>query len=101
MTDAVDREENGVGVAYHAGQQAFALLQAAIVVQQFSLRTLHKLSNAVDLPRTATDIEESRALEVDGKGVWTLRVGVFCCRELCFDSSQFLMQLLCTIVCRT
>jgi hypothetical protein len=32
MTDAIDREEDGIGVAHPPGQQTFALLQAAIVV---------------------------------------------------------------------
>src|SRR5712691_7570842 len=74
VTDAVHRKEDGVGAAHDPGQQPLAFLHATIVVQQFSLRLLNKGPDAMDVPRTPPDVQESSALEMGWKGPLAIRV---------------------------
>ena len=94
MTDAVNRKEDGVGAAHDSGEQPLAFLYTTIVVQKFSLCLLHKGPNALDVPMTSPDVQESNTLEIGGKGPLALRVSVLWGRELRFDSGQFVTELL-------
>jgi len=94
VADAVNRKKDGVGAAHNPGEQSLAFLHATIVVQKLSLGLFDKGPNALDVPMTPSNVQESSAFERGRKGPRVICVSALWGRELRFSSGQFVTQLL-------
>ena len=69
MADAIDRKHHEIGPADQAGEQPAAILDAAIMMQEFRAQLFAERAQMAELGRAPADIEQRQAgeiLRIDG-----------------------------------
>ena len=61
MTDAIDREEHAVGTADEAGQQTWAMFDAAVMMQEARASSLGHVLELGNVVRSPSYVEEGEA----------------------------------------